>query len=140
MDDYTNFSFLITVEISTTGDEILNVALSKIGEKSLFTRELEIALELNKVDLVVHSLKDMPTSLPDGMVIGAILEYVTKLAQFYQIICRKKIMCRREDPSDAVLMSPKFQDCTLETLPHGSVIGKSSVTYIIFNTLPILIT
>ena len=56
------------------GDEILNVALSQIGEKSLFTRELEVALELNKVDLVVHSLKDLPTSLPEGMVIGAILE------------------------------------------------------------------
>ena len=49
-------------------------ALSQIGEKSLFTRELEVALELNKVDLVVHSLKDLPTILPDGMVIGAILE------------------------------------------------------------------
>ena len=56
------------------GDEILNVALSQIGEKSLFTRELEVALELNKVDLEVHSLKDLPTSLPEGMVIGAILE------------------------------------------------------------------
>ena len=60
--------------MSTMGDEILNVALSQIGEKSLFTRELEVALELNKVDLVVHSLKDLPTSLPEGMVIGAILE------------------------------------------------------------------
>lgn len=56
------------------GDEILNVALSQIGEKSLFTRELEVALELNKIDLVVHSLKDLPTTLPEGMVIGAILE------------------------------------------------------------------
>lgn len=60
--------------MSTIGDEILDRALSQIGEKSLFTRELEVALELNKVDLVVHSLKDMPTSLPKGMVIGAILE------------------------------------------------------------------
>lgn len=60
--------------MSTIGDEILDRALSQIGEKSLFTRELEVALELNKVDLVVHSLKDMPTSLPKGMVIGAVLE------------------------------------------------------------------
>ena len=60
--------------MSTIGDEILDHALSQIGEKSLFTRELEVALELNKVDLVVHSLKDLPTILPDGMVIGAILE------------------------------------------------------------------
>ena len=84
--------------MSTIGDEILNVALSQIGEKSLFTRELEIALTLNKVDLVVHSLKDMPTSLPDGMVIGAILEYVTKLAQFYQIICRTKLSAGEKIP------------------------------------------
>ncbi len=60
--------------MSTIGDEILDRALSQIGEKSLFTRELEVALELNKVDLVVHSLKDLPTILPHGMVIGAILE------------------------------------------------------------------
>jgi len=60
--------------MSTIGDEVLDRALSQIGEKSLFTRELEVALEMLKVDLVVHSLKDMPTILPDGMVIGAILE------------------------------------------------------------------
>lgn len=54
---------------------MLDRALSQIGEKSLFTRELEVALELERVDLVVHSLKDMPTVLPDGMAIGAILEY-----------------------------------------------------------------
>jgi hydroxymethylbilane synthase len=60
--------------MTTIGDEVLDRALSQIGEKSLFTRELEVALEHNKVDLVVHSLKDMPTTLPEGMVIGAILE------------------------------------------------------------------
>lgn len=60
--------------MSTIGDEILDRALSQIGQKSLFTRELEVALELHRFDLVVHSLKDMPTTLPDGMVIGAILE------------------------------------------------------------------
>ncbi len=60
--------------MSTIGDEVLDRALSHIGEKALFTRELEVALELNRVDLVVHSLKDMPTQLPENMVIGAILE------------------------------------------------------------------
>ncbi|XP_022251304.1 porphobilinogen deaminase-like [Limulus polyphemus] len=58
--------------MSTTGDKILEKALSKIGEKSLFTKELEVALADNVVDLVVHSLKDLPTTLPPGMVIGAI--------------------------------------------------------------------
>ncbi|KAG8141677.1 hypothetical protein E2320_007249, partial [Naja naja] len=60
------------VAMSTTGDRILDTALSKIGEKSLFTKELENALERDEVDLVVHSLKDLPTSLPPGFTIGAI--------------------------------------------------------------------
>merc|ERR1712137_208430 len=59
------------------------------------------------VDLVVHSLKDLPTTLPDGMCIGAIME--------------------REDPRDAVIMAPQFSHCTLKTLPAGSVIGTSSL-------------
>jgi len=50
------------------------VALNKIGEKSLFTKELEVELEKGGVDLVVHSLKDLPTILPQNMVIGAILQ------------------------------------------------------------------
>ena len=52
--------------MSTKGDQTLDQPLSKIGEKSLFTKELEIALEDLKVDLVVHSLKDLPSTLPPG--------------------------------------------------------------------------
>jgi hydroxymethylbilane synthase len=52
------------------------VALSKIGEKSLFTKELETALLRKEIDFVVHSLKDLPTQLPEGLVIAAISEYV----------------------------------------------------------------
>ncbi|KAE8277405.1 Porphobilinogen deaminase [Larimichthys crocea] len=63
------------VGMTTTGDKILDTALSKIGEKSLFTKELENALERNEVDLVVHSLKDLPTTLPPGFTIGAVLNY-----------------------------------------------------------------
>ncbi len=59
---------------TTLGDQRLEVALNKIGEKSLFTKELENSLENREVDLVVHSLKDLPTTLPEGMVIGAIIE------------------------------------------------------------------
>ena len=70
---YPELTFEV-VAMSTTGDNILDVALNKIGEKSLFTKELEIGLEERKVDLVVHSLKDLPTVLPENMVIGAILE------------------------------------------------------------------
>uniref|UniRef100_A0AAQ4RR84 hydroxymethylbilane synthase n=1 Tax=Gasterosteus aculeatus aculeatus TaxID=481459 RepID=A0AAQ4RR84_GASAC len=87
-----------------------NVLLSgrtQIGEKSLFTKELENALEKNEVDLVVHSLKDLPTTLPSGFTIGAVL--------------------KRENPHDAVVLHPKHLGRTLETLPESSVIGTSSL-------------
>ena len=91
------------------GDKILNVALSKIGEKSLFTKELEIALHQGDCHYVVHSLKDLPTTLPENMVIGAILE--------------------REDPRDAVVMKKSLSDKfkKLSDLPKGALIGSSSL-------------
>ncbi|XP_047354641.1 porphobilinogen deaminase [Vespa velutina] len=95
------------VTMNTKGDKILDKSLPKIGEKSLFTEELELALETGRVDFLVHSLKDLPTILPQGMVLGAIL--------------------KREDPRDAVVMSKKYKDKTLSTLPKGSVIGTSSL-------------
>ncbi|KAG8569746.1 hypothetical protein GDO81_014530 [Engystomops pustulosus] len=95
------------VAMSTTGDKILDTALSKIGEKSLFTKELENALERNEVDLVVHSLKDLPTSLPPGFTIGAV--------------------CKRESPYDAVVFHPKNAEKSLESLPTNSTIGTSSL-------------
>ncbi|XP_023238631.1 porphobilinogen deaminase-like [Centruroides sculpturatus] len=90
-------------------DEVIRVGSrkSQIGEKSLFTKELEIALENREVDFVVHSLKDLPTTLPEGMVIGAV--------------------CKREDPSDAVILHEKHSNHTLSSLPAGSVIGTSSL-------------
>ena len=60
--------------IKTKGDIILDVALSKIGDKGLFTKEIETALFDGKVDLAVHSLKDLPTVLPDGLELGAVLK------------------------------------------------------------------
>lgn len=60
--------------ISTKGDEVLDVALSKIGDKGLFTKELEDQLKSGDIDLAVHSLKDLPTVFPEGMSLGAILE------------------------------------------------------------------
>lgn len=67
----------LTVEIKiihTKGDKILDVALSKIGGKGLFTKELEVALVAGEIDMAVHSLKDLPTELPTEFTIGAILE------------------------------------------------------------------
>ncbi|XP_008473499.2 porphobilinogen deaminase isoform X2 [Diaphorina citri] len=95
------------VSMNTTGDNILDKALPKIGEKSLFTKELEIALENQSVDFIVHSLKDLPTELPSGLSLGAILE--------------------REDPRDALILNKKWSGKTLATLPSGSVIGTSSL-------------
>uniref|UniRef100_A0A3Q1EG31 hydroxymethylbilane synthase n=1 Tax=Acanthochromis polyacanthus TaxID=80966 RepID=A0A3Q1EG31_9TELE len=81
--------------------------LMQIGEKSLFTKELENALERNEVDLVVHSLKDLPTTLPPGFTIGAVL--------------------KRENPHDAVVLHPQNVGKTLDSLPENSVIGTSSL-------------
>nr|CAD7402905.1 unnamed protein product [Timema poppensis] len=103
---YPNKTFEL-VTMTTIGDQILDKPLPKIGEKSLFTKELEIALEQQDVDLVVHSLKDLPTTLPDGMCIGAV--------------------CKREDARDAVVLHAKHKGKTLATLPKGSVIGTSSL-------------
>jgi len=99
---YECFSLLDTM--STMGDRVLNISLPKIGEKSLFTRDLEDSLRSGGIDFVVHSLKDLPTVLPSGMVIGAVLE--------------------REDARDALVLRKEFEGHTIDTLPKGSVIGK----------------
>lgn len=66
---------LVDIEtIMTKGDKILDVALSKIGDKGLFTKEIETALLDGTVDIAVHSLKDLPTTLPPGLQLGAVLE------------------------------------------------------------------
>jgi len=95
------------VTMETLGDKILNIALPKIGEKSLFTKDLEVALEQRRVQFLVHSLKDLPTTLPPNMAIGAIIE--------------------RDNPWDCVLFHPKHKGKVLSDLGAGSVIGTSSL-------------
>ena len=90
--------------MTTQGDQILNVTLSKIGGKGLFVKELETALENGSADIAVHSLKDVPMNLPDGFALACIGE--------------------REDPRDA-FVSNKFD--SLQSLPAGSVVGTSSL-------------
>ncbi|MHB0925545.1 MAG: hydroxymethylbilane synthase [Gallionellaceae bacterium] len=90
--------------MTTQGDQILDVTLSKIGGKGLFVKELETALEDGRADLAVHSLKDVPMNMPEGFVLAAIGE--------------------REDPHDA-FVSNKFEN--LAALPAGSVVGTSSL-------------
>ena len=103
---YPNRQFEVET-MSTQGDKILDVALSKIGDKGLFTKELEVKMLDRTADLAVHSLKDLPTKLPDGLVLGCITE--------------------REDPADAIVVHSKYKDKQLETLPKGAVIGTSSL-------------
>lgn len=90
--------------MTTTGDQILDSPLARIGGKGLFVKELETALENGSADLAVHSMKDVPMNLPDGFMLVATGE--------------------REDPRDAFI-SNQFD--SLEYLPHGSVVGTSSL-------------
>lgn len=95
------------ITMTTTGDKILDSALSKIGAKDLFTRELELALENGEVDFVVHSLKDLPTRIAENLVIGCVY--------------------KRDSEFDAVVMHPKHKGKKLADLPDASVIGTSSL-------------
>ena len=98
----------ISVEaMATQGDKILDVALAKIGDKGLFTKELEAQMLVGRADIAVHSLKDLPTNLPEGLMLGCITE--------------------REDPADALVVNAKNSDHKLDTLPEGSVVGTSSL-------------
>ncbi len=92
------------ISMKTQGDKILDVALAKIGDKGLFTKELEVAMLNLDIDLAVHSMKDLPTVLPEGLVIGAV--------------------CERFDPRD-VLVSR--HGLTLAEMPAGAKIGTSSL-------------
>jgi hydroxymethylbilane synthase len=100
----------ITFEVhtmATHGDKILDVALAKIGDKGLFTKELELGMINQEIDFAVHSLKDLPTRLPEGLVLAAITE--------------------RENPADALVVHEKHKDKQIDTLPEGAVIGTSSL-------------
>ncbi|MFN4319334.1 MAG: hydroxymethylbilane synthase [Aquificaceae bacterium] len=90
--------------ITTTGDKILDSPLAKIGGKGLFVKEIEEALLRKEIDLAVHSLKDVPMVLPEGLTLGAITE--------------------RENPFDVLLSK---ENKRLEDLPEGAVVGTSSL-------------
>ncbi|KAG0127076.1 porphobilinogen deaminase [Tuber indicum] len=100
----TNFEI---IAMTTTGDNNQTKPLHNFGAKALWTQELEVLLLEDKLEMIVHSLKDMPTQLPRGCKIGAILE--------------------REDPRDALVMKTGSSYKSLEDLPEGSVVGTSSV-------------
>lgn len=90
--------------MTTLGDQILDRALSKVGGKGLFVKELEVALQAGQADLAVHSLKDVPMELPDGFALACVME--------------------REDPRDAFVSN---HYANLASLPQGAVVGTSSL-------------
>ena len=94
--------------MTTRGDQILDRALSKVGGKGLFVKELEVALEEGRAHLAVHSLKDVPMELPEGFELASILE--------------------REDPRDA-WVSNRY--ASLDELPEGGVVGTSSLRRVV---------
>jgi len=103
--------FGLTVQLlgmTTNGDQILDRALSKVGGKGLFVKELETALETGAAHLAVHSLKDVPMDLPEGFVLAAVWE--------------------REDPRDA-FVSNRY--ASLADLPQGAVVGTSSLRRVV---------
>jgi hydroxymethylbilane synthase len=93
--------------MSTEGDRNQAQALYLLGGKSLWTKDLEVALLEGEVDILVHSLKDVPTTLPPGCELGAITE--------------------REEPQDCLVVKTGLAYKTLQDLPDGSVVGTSSV-------------
>ncbi|RPB29749.1 porphobilinogen deaminase [Terfezia boudieri ATCC MYA-4762] len=105
----SHFPHLIfeVTSMATNGDKILDKPLSSIGAKSLWVKELEELLLEGSVDLIVHSLKDIPTQLPAG--------------------CRVDTILAREDPRDVVVMKAGSTYTDISQLPPGSVIGTSSV-------------
>src|SRR5918994_6679284 len=90
--------------IRTTGDRVTDRPLAELGGKGLFCKEIEAALLARRIDLAVHSIKDLPTWLPEGLIIGAVLP--------------------REDPRD-VLIARAGED--LDDLPDAAVVGTASV-------------
>ena len=93
--------------MKTIGDKILDKPLPNIGQTNLFTKELETALAEGKIDLIVHSLKDLPTTLAPEMSVSVIY--------------------KRDKSTDSVVLHPKHKGKRLQELPEGSVVGTSSL-------------
>src|SRR6185369_15708048 len=101
-------SITVRIEIVKTSGDVKSEPLSVIGGKGVFTKELEEALLAGHIDLAVHSLKDLPTIVPEGLTIAAI--------------------CKREDPRDALVLHRKLEGshASLRSLPQGAAVGTSS--------------
>src|SRR5712691_5594176 len=99
----------VNIEIITTSGDVKTEPLSVIGGKGVFTKELEDALCDRRIDLAVHSLKDLPTIIPEGLTITAI--------------------CKREDPRDALVLGRRLAsagNASIHSLPQQAIVGTSS--------------
>lgn len=98
----------VRIEIIKTSGDVNTDPLSVIGGKGIFTKELEEALLDRRIDVAVHSLKDLPTIIPEELLIAAI--------------------CKREDPRDALVLNGKLArlEASIQALPHGATVGTSS--------------
>src|SRR5216684_3892270 len=103
-----NTTIDVRIEVIKTTGDVKTDPLAVIGGKGVFTKELEDALLDGSIEIAVHSLKDLPTILPDGLTIGAI--------------------CEREDPRDALVLSSHLDsaNASLGSLSEGAVVGTSS--------------
>jgi hydroxymethylbilane synthase len=103
-----NPSLAVRIEIIKTSGDVKTDPLSVIGGKGVFTKELEDALLDERIDVAVHSLKDLPTVIPERLVVAAI--------------------CKREDPRDALVLNGKLKAsvASIGTLPEGATVGTSS--------------
>ncbi|MBI2428885.1 MAG: hydroxymethylbilane synthase [Ignavibacteriales bacterium] len=93
--------------INTTGDYVLDVPLAKLGDRGVFTKELDAALLEKKIDFAVHSLKDVATVLPDGIIFGAI--------------------CKREDAREVFISHPRKKYSAINQIPLNGVIATGSL-------------
>jgi hydroxymethylbilane synthase len=104
-----NPALKVRIEIITTSGDVKTDPLSVIGGKGVFTKELEDALLDGRIDAAVHSLKDLPTIIPEALVIAAI--------------------CKREDPRDGLVLGPNFVNAagpSIQNLPRKAIVGTSS--------------
>lgn len=97
---------VVIEEITTRGDQVQDVPLSQVGDEAIFTKEIDRAMLRGDIDIAVHSLKDLPSRLPESIVLAAVSD--------------------RADPFDAFIAHPSF-DGTLDELPDGAVVATSSV-------------
>lgn len=110
--------------ITTTGDRVLDVALSAVGDKGLFVKEIEVALFGSEVHLAVHSCKDLPSVTPDGLLLAAFPHRVNPCDA---LVLPQPAPTAPADGLAALTEQPEPPANPLDMLPHGAIVGTSSL-------------